>query len=490
MSSDPSRPPPRPVAPPGKVSTPDQLRTVEPGEWPAQLPNAVHPAPVAASAPPPPPPPGATPPVATPRVAPSPLQVAPPPPPYPVARRSLAVVWLTLAAAVVLLAGVAGTVTLIRPWDDDERVAAGDVTGPAESDEPEVDAAEPPAPSPTESASPPAAPPAPVTADLDGDGYGDAALVVDDDGDLSRVDLTSTGRAFTASRGPLSTYEDRTWADFDRDGSLDRVSWSFEFGGTLALTSEDLDFGEAALRLSLDERFPFVTLRTGDADGDGRVDLIAYGATAADEVTIWMIRNDGSGFAQPVEWARLPGSSYGRTTVLVGDYSGDGRADAVVRQPAPRGRDRGELGYRMLASTGSDFAVGPFQQVARGLAAGYPVTGAFGRDGAPLILVLGQTRDGLGVQALRSVRGMLVVDRRWRTAVRGPDADLVGATVSDVDGDGLDDVVFTTVAGDRSNYGAVRVLRSTGNGLAAAEEWAAGARCRPRTCVVYFQNGY
>ena len=170
--------------------------------------------------------------------------------------------WIALAAVVVLGVGTTATLAVVRPWEGDtsNRDVAGSSTrrrpvragrqrtGGADAD----DADDPDDPDDPYDPPPPTSPAGPVTADLDGNGYGDAVAVFESGDGIERVVLSSTGRSFEVARQPAAGLEDRTWADFDGDGELDQVSWTYELGGKLNLTSEDLDFREINLRLRLD----------------------------------------------------------------------------------------------------------------------------------------------------------------------------------------------------------------------------------------------
>jgi hypothetical protein len=481
---DPPRPPPRPVAPPGQVSTPDQLPTVEPGEWPAQPRRAPtpppEPAPASASAPPPVP-------------VPQPLPPGPPASPYPVpAKRSLTWLWIALAAVVVLVVGTTATLAVVQPWEDDgsDRDVAG---APADADQSELSDNPPADPTPTTPPSAPSTPPlpstppGPIAADLDSNGYGDAIAVFESGDGIERVVLSSTGRSFDVAREPVAAFEDRTWADFDGDGEQDQVSWTYELDGTLNLTSEDMDFRELNLRLRLDERQPFVSLKPGDFDGDGAVDLVAYGASGPRQVGVWILRNDGGRFTQPDQWMEIPDATYSSTTLLPADFTDDAMTDVAVRVP----RTRDELGLSLLTSTGTAFAPGPIERPTDLLDDAEVVVGDFTGDGTPRVLLLSDNRTGLDVQGVRRAGDRFLVDTRLTLPMRGGrHADVVDAVVSDADGDGVDDVVYTTVAGDGREYDGFRVLRLDEPGVESSEEWAPTPRCPAGGCSFYFQNSY
>jgi hypothetical protein len=486
---DPTRPPPRPVAPPGQVSTPDQLPTVEPGEWPAQPRRAPAPAPAAAPAP-------------VPLSTPLPPAPGPPAAPYPPApaRRSLAWLWVAVAAVAVLVVGAAATLVVVRAWDDtsDSNVADAPPVDTGQAEQPDNASAEPAPTSPTAPAEP-TTPPAvdePVTADLDGDGYGDAVAVFGSADGVERVVLSSTGRSFTVAREPVPDYEDRTWADFDGDGALDQVSWNYELGGTLNVTSEDMDFRELNLRLKLDERQPYVTLKPGDFDGDGAVDLVAYGATGRRTVGVWILRNDDGRFADPQQWMAIPDATYALTTLLPADFNADGRTDVAARVPSsdlPRRIGTAsaiELGIALLTSRGRGFLAGPIARPTDLLDDGNVVVGDFTGDGVPRLLVLGRSRTGLAVQGLRPDGARFAIEPRLALQIGGRPSDMIDAVVADVDGDGVDDIVYTTAVDRGRAYDGFRVLRLRRATPSSSELWAPTPQCPSGDCSLYFQNSY
>lgn len=411
------------------------------------------------------------------------------------AKRSLAWLWVTLAAVVVLVVGAAAAVAVVRPWDDDRRdLTVGEpYTIPFEPSDQAGDTEPDTAPSSPETSAPPppTAAPGPVTADLDGDGFGDAAVVVGAGDAIDRLLLSSTGSSFKVGRRAADAFEDRTWADFDGDGTLDQISWSYELSGDLTLTSDDMDFEELNLRLRLEEDQPFVTLKPGDFDGDGAVDLVAYGTSVPETVSVWVIRNLGGRFAEPEEWMRLPGSSYALTTVLPADFNADGLTDVAVRLPQELPARRGDevrFGFSLLLSTGSAFLPGPRERTTAFADTADAVVGDFSADGNPRVLLIGAGRNGVVVRALRRSGDRLVLDRRLLVQAGGA-GEVVDAVVSDVNGDRVDDVVYTT-SRNAGEYGGFRVMSLADARIEPGEVWAATPRCRARDCSFYFQNSF
>jgi len=407
---------------------------------------------------------------------------------------------VTLAAVAVLLLGSGATLAVVQPWDgaDDGRGTAAEPRdpGPADQSEPSEPSEQPEepegAPSEPELSVAPTPPvSSPVTADLDGNGYGDAAAVIGAGDTIERVVLSSTGTSFEVGRERASAFDDRTWADFDGDGTLDEVSWSYQLGGGLTITSEDMDFRELNLPLRLDERQPFVSLKTGDFDGDGAIDLVAYGTEFRGTVSVWVIRNEDGRFSAPEEWMRVPNTGYAATTVLPADLTGDGLTDLAVRVPmeAPRQRRPARFGFTFLMSTGTAFVPGPLERPSGLADRAEVVVGDFAGDGALQVLLIGAGRGDVPVADLRLDGDRLVVGRRL-TARLGGRGEIVDAVVSDVDGDGDDDVVYTTYVGRGREYGGFRVLSLGGSDGARGVVWAPTPTCPARSCSFYFQNSY
>ena len=61
----------------------------------------------------------------------------------------------------------------------------------------------------------------------------------------------------------------------------------------------------------------------GDVTGDGRADLVAV-----NENDTWVMLSTGSGFPAPARWSGEP--FFGTKATLLGDLTGDGRADLVA----------------------------------------------------------------------------------------------------------------------------------------------------------------
>lgn len=117
-------------------------------------------------------------------------------------------------------------------------------------------------------------------------------------------------------------------ADFDKDGRLDLVAvsdsstvvhlWRQNTNGTLELVETPGLGGEYARDVEV-----------GDLDGDGRLDLVVSLLVAGRSPNLAVLRQQTDGhFAAPVFLST--GSVFGATAVALGDLNGDGRVDIVA----------------------------------------------------------------------------------------------------------------------------------------------------------------
>ena len=112
--------------------------------------------------------------------------------------------------------------------------------------------------------------------------------------------------------------------DFDGDGRTDVIVGRalFRWNGSAAVKTTVADFGTC-------RHYSVATFYAGDFTGDGRTDLACYETSTAYGTFFRLFRWDGSGFSRMnyVEVSRKP------TTVLTGDFNGDGLSDLLFLSP-------------------------------------------------------------------------------------------------------------------------------------------------------------
>lgn len=401
------------------------------------------------------------------------------PPPAPAKKKSLLWLWVVLAVVLVVVAGSAVALVVTKPWDDSDSSAEGgegekgDDGGEGGEDAPSF-----------------------VTGDVNGDDLGDAVASLSQDGTYNRLTATSDGSAFTVESTPVNggVDEQLIWDDFDGDGAVDILSWTFD--GTLNLRSEDDSIPGKAFELGVWDEVPNVSVFAGDYDGDGDPDLSFVGQSEKEVVSVWVALNNGSGFDDATEWATLPQTSWGSTAFFPGDWDTDGDADLLAMVPdkplKPGEYDEyywsGPLATSLLTSDGSALTAGASSPVSTPIYRGddYAI-GAFGDDEAPMIAVEDYSGDvvvyGFDGSALREEPAL-----RFGYEVAGIKGGIEAIVASDVDGDGHDDVVYVTWDFDKEQYEGFHVARSSGTEFSEPERWAETPECKD-FCLMRFQQG-
>lgn len=365
-------------------------------------------------------------------------------------------VGLLVAGVVVLLAlAVAVALVVIRPWDDD---------GTAADDDPKDASA-----------------PSGITGDINGDGYGDAvaAFLPLDDLQVTTVTWTSTGSSFeapTSEERPYGAFEDPLIGDWDGDGTRTVIGWDRP---NRTIRAWDGSFDD----LEMAEVGHDVTLVAGDFDGDGMTDLATYNGDVDGEITISVLLSNGAGFDKPAAWATVDGleGSYG--VLVPGDFDDDGTDDLLAFVDTPfNGTAEESADARdttVLTSTGSAFDVGEVS-AAPEVDLEDTLVGDFDGSGTPQVLSQEYDDDRLSVRSFTWDGAALQENVAFEAETPA------NLSVSDVDGDGLDDLVG--IGQDEAGaYADLVVLRSTGTGFAAPETWGEVPDCEQ--CTAWMARG-
>ena len=403
-----------------------------------------------------------------------------PPPTYsappPQQKKSLIGLWVALAVvAIVVVAGVV-TLVVVQPWADDDNEAGDGKGGGEATTEPTTE------PPPAEA----------VRGDVDGDGRGDV-LGRFYDSTESRLTLTNGGGSFQLDQEPVPEEEHLIVADFDGDGAAEVGSW-FDAQGSLQFEIEDSDLPSVTQPFELWFKVQAINAAFGDFDGDGLTDIAAYGQQHRSQVAVWVLRNTGDGFEEPVKWASLPNATYGSSELIAGDFDGDGSDDlmaVVPDEPLVRGDFDslywyGDFGVVPLIAEPGTFSRGGIGPVETELFDQEYAVGDFDGDGKETLVADDYYENSF---VLYEYDGTTL--RPTGTTVDyGVAGDgLMDAVVAvDLNGDELDDLVFTSVdIDDYSNFGAWVAIADAEGGIDTPTKWSDLPDCSGDYCEVdYF----
>ncbi len=364
---------------------------------------------------------------------------------------------LLVAGIVVLILVALIVVLVIRPWDD------GNSTKDTGSQD------DPPAGG--------------ITGDINDDGYGDAVAMFFDIEGLEGTGQvwTSTGSSFgapTPDERPSTAFEDPLIGDWDGDGARTVIGWDRN-ARTIRAWDDSFESIGVAETVGEDD----LALVAGDFDGDGRTDLATYNGDVDGEITVYVLLGNGAGFDAPAAWATVDGLEGSFGTLVPGDFDDDGADDLIAFvDTAFNGTGEESADARdlvALTSTGSSFDVG---EVAAAPDADMEdvLVGDFDGSGTPQVLSQDYDDDRTYVRHFSWDGTALQENVEFEAETP------LNVSVSDVDGDGLDDLVG--IGGDEDGgYSELVVLLSTGSGFSPAETWGDVPDCGG--CTAWMARG-
>ncbi|WP_141014525.1 serine/threonine-protein kinase [Nocardioides sambongensis] len=362
--------------------------------------------------------------------------------------------WPILVGVVAVLALVAGGLVLaLTRGSDDADATAEDEDSPAES----------------------------VAGDTNGDGYGDLQIHqgrLDATAPLSVWTLPSTGMQFGSADRVGALEGVPHLGDLDGDGVDERVWIDANTDDTeLAIAIQTMDGDQSSTSLEVDPEFEFsgYANHLADVDGDGDDDLVMIGTPYGSPDVIFVALADDGELGEPTQWYQ-GGDSGGFT--WSGDVDGDG-ADEVIVYFQPEDQDKNET-LTVLDAEDAKFVAATPRELRDAAVNPYVTSWLIGDvdgDGTDELVVESGVRRGLWVY--RFTDGQIGAREEWARTNRSREeardqiynSGIIGYALSDVDGDGDEDLIQVYEATKQETALGVTVRISDGESFADEVDW-------------------
>ncbi len=335
-------------------------------------------------------------------------------------------------------------------------------------------------------------PPTLVSGDLDGDNRGDVAAQVrantfepptKSQGSLSSLLSTGTTLGDAVEIGAETGAP--LLGDVDGDGRMDQVWFASTTEAAYrvrVITGTD-DLWEQTQQLTATADWGDLVPYLADVDADGRDDLLFansyYGSIGDDDygttVTVHAAMAGDRSFAEPEMVLDLGRTDHPITGV--GDFDGDGDDDLFRATNSHRGNTiTGVVVQPFLNDDGTYTETEPVRPDTDTWGVGWFVAGDPDGDGADEVVVTNGRGGAVGVIEygdsgfgdVKEWMAATIPEKVWEQRVFDNGAPFFQQALSDVDGDGDDDLVATAVSEDAV---AIGVGLTDGSSFADYEEW-------------------